>query len=293
MAISRLCSVLLKKFKVETLDISNLKQSVALTTGNDIAQICQCINDAFGITYFSYVKAYEDGTHFCIANTPSWLELFYSKLLDKTCAFARGSNLYGSGNVLWTTLNQQHIYGPAKEYFNIDNGITLIRQTKEACDFYCFGSKPDNHTIINFYLNNLDILQHFILYFREKGKSIIEKAELDRQILPVFQRNLPKQLDYTFEVAPQIRAKFLADLSLEQYILANVYLTKRETQCLWLLSKGQTAKDIGKRLGISNRTVETHLQHLKTKTNLARKSDLVSFATLEQNYQVLSQYSHA
>ncbi len=53
-------------------------------------------------------------------------------------------------------------------------------------------------------------------------------------------------------------------------------LTMRESQCLTELIKGKTAAEIAKVLHISSRTVESHLESIKSKLNCNSKSELIS-----------------
>jgi DNA-binding NarL/FixJ family response regulator len=55
-------------------------------------------------------------------------------------------------------------------------------------------------------------------------------------------------------------------------------LTDRETDVLRLVAKGMTAKQIGGRLGLSHRTVETHVQNTLRKLQLHNRSQLVRYA---------------
>ena len=55
-------------------------------------------------------------------------------------------------------------------------------------------------------------------------------------------------------------------------------LTDRETDVLRLVAKGMTAKQIGARLGLSHRTVETHVQNTLRKLQLHNRSQLVRYA---------------
>lgn len=52
-------------------------------------------------------------------------------------------------------------------------------------------------------------------------------------------------------------------------------LTKMQKACASLISKGYTAKAIGKHLNISSRTVETHISNMKDKLGCRNKTDLI------------------
>ncbi|KTC65032.1 LuxR family transcriptional regulator (plasmid) [Legionella adelaidensis] len=53
-------------------------------------------------------------------------------------------------------------------------------------------------------------------------------------------------------------------------------LSKRENECIRLLSKGYTDKKIAKQLSISPRTVETHLTAAKRKLDVTTRAELIA-----------------
>jgi len=55
-------------------------------------------------------------------------------------------------------------------------------------------------------------------------------------------------------------------------------LTDRETEVLRLVAKGLTARQIGERLVVSHRTVESHVQNTLRKLQLHNRSQLVRYA---------------
>jgi len=63
--------------------------------------------------------------------------------------------------------------------------------------------------------------------------------------------------------------------SLPGLIIDNTYFSKRETEVLFHLVRGKTAKQIGEKLGISARTVETHSGNAKNRIGAQSKSELI------------------
>ena len=59
---------------------------------------------------------------------------------------------------------------------------------------------------------------------------------------------------------------------------AGPVLTERETEVLRLVAKGLTAKQIGERLVLSHRTVESHVQNTLRKLQLRNRAQLVRYA---------------
>ncbi|WP_058522746.1 helix-turn-helix domain-containing protein [Legionella birminghamensis] len=57
--------------------------------------------------------------------------------------------------------------------------------------------------------------------------------------------------------------------------IGNIYFSKREFECLTLLTKGKSAPEMGKILGLSHRTIEQYLASCKLKLKVRTKSQLI------------------
>ncbi len=54
-----------------------------------------------------------------------------------------------------------------------------------------------------------------------------------------------------------------------------ILLTKRQIECLSLMTLGKTSKEIARSLGISFRTVQDHIQNIKIKANVQYSKELI------------------
>ncbi len=68
------------------------------------------------------------------------------------------------------------------------------------------------------------------------------------------------------------------DNLLDKDIVNHFHIRLREQEILILISDGHTMNDIGTNLNISNRTVEKHLENLRSRFNCQNTIQLVSFA---------------
>ncbi len=84
-------------------------------------------------------------------------------------------------------------------------------------------------------------------------------------VIPPCRRKLPTQND---ETAPMIHP----------------ILTPSEERVFWQVVQGFTNKEIGRRLQISPRTVQTHLSSIMTKLTLENRSQIVRFAFEHQSH---------
>lgn len=252
---------------------------ITYTSGNDIAEISKPLNK-LGITSFNYVRTYNDGSQVNLSNIPAWLEYFYKKEFFHLGAFERHPSNYQSGYALWPQLSGQKIFFDARTYFNIDNGITIIEKQLDSCEFYYFGTTINNTGIINFYLNNINLLKRFILYFKDRASSIIKKANNNRIILPKhFEQHMSSSKNETY-VLESFKNEFLRETSIKKLRLTGnlegELLTNKQLSWITHLVEGRTAKEIAKILGISHRTVEGHITKLKIRFNCHTKNELIS-----------------
>lgn len=67
-------------------------------------------------------------------------------------------------------------------------------------------------------------------------------------------------------------------------------ILKRETQTLFYLLRGNTAKEIAQRLNISPKTVETHIQNIKLKAGCLSKNELVEKCISEGLIHIVPEY---
>lgn len=74
------------------------------------------------------------------------------------------------------------------------------------------------------------------------------------------------------------------DLSTRHYTLndnQNKYqLTSRECECVFLLIRGKSAKEIGVLLSLSKRTIESYIENIKNKMNCKNKAEILVKAVL-------------
>ena len=58
-------------------------------------------------------------------------------------------------------------------------------------------------------------------------------------------------------------------------------MTRREREIAGLLAEGLTNKEIASRLVISQRTAETHVDHILSKLGMARRAEVAAWAVRE------------
>ena len=238
------------------------------TSSQAVDAIVQPLKQYFGLSSFIYQKNFDDGTEIRLFNQPKWCAFFYEHELYKKSAFESKPSQYVKNRILWNQIPwHSAVLSKARE-FNIAHGITFVEPTADGCEFFFMGAPVDQPQVMQRYITRIDLLEKFIVYFREKAAPLIEQAKHNKIHIP-----------NKFEAAPlaliESQCSFDSSGFLATLNPALQLLSPRERECADLLAKGYTVKMMGRALNLSPRTVETYVEHIKTKLNANSKADLI------------------
>lgn len=251
----------------------NLEQYINLTSNNYIRLVCEPLK-AIQVGYFLYAKRFHDSSYIYLTNLPEWQKFYFRNHYYLQNEFDDPDENYPTGAFMWSGLNSHEIYNSLRDKFNIDHGLTIIQKYQDCTEFFHFGALQNNN-ILNIYLNNLDIFKRFICYFKDKTAELLEAAATSRIILPKRKNQqianvcLMQDAILIFKELTKINRYYVSPER------SDIYLTKREMECLHWYVHDKTAEEVGMILGLSKRTVETHLLSAKNKTNYFKKGQLI------------------
>lgn len=263
----------------------NIKKHKSVTSHQEIAAICQPLFHATKVNYFDYIRNYDDLSRIWLGTNPEWTIYLYNREYVKVTDFRVNLNPVLAGWYTWDglansvhcTKERQLFYqklSDAKNSFHIMNGISFIATHLGFREYYSFGTDQQNCQIINEYLFNKEIFEKFIYYFKQKAKNIIDEIDRKRIILPYRDISDPTKI-MTYHPIEEDDL-----LPIKKYYLSgeyrNIFLSKKQYECLTYLSRGYRVKSIAKILNISCRTVETHIQSAKRKLSCTTTSELLS-----------------
>lgn len=265
----------------------DLKKHFSLNSSNEVEQLCAPALNSIGITYFNYIKIYHNNSsRELLTNNASWIDHFYKNSLYNSIGTVDIEHLLPKGYFLWSELDlNDPVYAQGRESFNIDNGVSFVIKRKDVTFLYIFASTKDNYKINNFYIRNIDLFKRFILYFNDAGSPLMKRAAKNRIYLPEKQIIIPDRIIEN-NISKSAREKFYNKTHIDRFYLLSesddLYLTKKQAECVAYFIEGATAKQCAKLLNISHRTVEGYLRDIKIKiyhslgVNL-NKDDLINF----------------
>ncbi len=254
------------------------EKDIMLSSASDVDAICAPLRQ-IGITYFGYVRIYNDGSRFDINNNAGFSDAYYYKsdchqhyIPENNPRDFEDGFLFASSGFI----DQVEMLHEISHRFSTGNLMVLIQKNRDYCDLWHFGASPSIHGMINFYLNNLDILKSFCFYFKDRGANLIKKFEANRMMMAKDQVILPNDNKALPFDTSQARNEYLDAVKIDRYHLGenynHHYLTKREVECLKWFIKGKTADETSDILNISKRTVNAHLENAKQKLNCSKQS---------------------
>jgi ATP/maltotriose-dependent transcriptional regulator MalT len=139
-------------------------------------------------------------------------------------------------------------------------------------DLWAFATDRNNSNAIDFYANHMDIIKQFILYMHEQARHIL----------------FPKDREITIKTDNHFECEHTENTDKNQILFEfskyyygkeqGQYLTRSQFLCVYLLSCGNSMKEIANKLTISSRTVECHLNAVKQKLGETCRSKLLERA---------------
>ncbi|KTD19535.1 transcription regulator protein, response regulator containing CheY-like receiver domain and HTH DNA-binding domain [Legionella lansingensis] len=246
------------------------------------------ILNSIGITYFNYLKIYNDDcSRELLTNNPEWIDHFYKNSLFNSVGAVDIEHLLPKGYFLWSELDcEDPVYLQGRDFFNIDNGISFIIKRNDVTYLYIFAASKEEYAINNFYIGNIDLLQRFIHYFNDKARPLIREASNNRIYLPSQQKINQERIN-NIVASKKTRETFLEQTQVNRYFLLNesdnLYLTKKQADCARLFAKGYTSKHIAREMSLSHRTIEGYIIDIKNKLQASLNRSL----TKQQTIQIL------
>lgn len=249
-----------------------------------LQDISKPLSEEFSFNFFEYHKFFDDHTFFYLSTNREWHKYYLKKyarsLLVKNHikrVFCENTKHYV---LIPSTTNGQKkeadIFIEDMSGFNIYNCLYMYIHYKDSLEVFGFSTHIPHCSFVNKYFNNLDILYRFIAYFSDKARNIINisnntESSFEKGFLLQHQRTLTRQEK---EVE-----KFLENIEITRYPIfvgeRIFYLTSRQIQCVYYLSKGRKYKEIAKLLGIGAKAVESHLTTVKTKVGCINNACLI------------------
>ena len=259
----------------------------------EIQRICTPFFQATGIKFFVFNRTQSKvipAQGFFLTNHFEWCEEFLNEDYHYRLSFTGMAEKFSGYKLLFGNLFPDNIMiKHLREHFAIDNFVLVCKQFPDYVEWYSFGADAKNTQINNFYVNHFDEIINFVNSFKDQAKNIIKKISS----LPTINFPLPRDDQKIFLNSAAQKILWKDPILIEmgknyqpkryEFFINNltVVLSRQEYKCIQALLSGLTAKQIAKQLKLSSRTVETYLNNIRNKAQVADRQQLIKLFRAE------------
>ncbi|MES2214829.1 MAG: helix-turn-helix transcriptional regulator [Pseudomonadota bacterium] len=257
-----------------------------------VTQLQKSLNYSFdplkylNINVFFYIKIFNNGKYILLSNHSAWQKHHYLHVHNQGKFFETCNKLSLKNQLkyfMWPSDPVDELLLDLYKH-NIWNGISFCIRLEDSIERFCFASTNKNWQIKSCYLNNIDLLKRFLVFFREKSSFSLQN--LDNQYCGIFRDGVDimqiEQEANKIDVYDQVLHN--EAITIPKYSISNTIsgakLSPRETECLYYISQGYLMREIAASLGISVSAVEYYLNNIKNKTACNTHAGLLSLSRL-------------
>lgn len=216
-----------------------------------IAKLDEPLRKQADVQLLLFSRKFSDEKKVIISVNKDYLLDYHSREHYKYGLFEKPQKAYESGFHMWDHLpyDPNNLYEHHKRVHSTAHGLTIVKQYGEFTDIFLFATKPDNGQANNFYLNEKEQFNTFITNFYGNMEPAMQELQKHKVFIP-----------YNTNFYPGPVAS----------------LSPRQLDCALLMTEGYTAKEIGKALALSHRTVEEYIDTLKLKFEAKNRMQLIA-----------------
>lgn len=259
--------------------IENEQIKCFIESSDKVSEIASVLEN-LKIYHFTFLERFDNGETIYFSNNKNWIKDYFEKELYKTSQFDKTTPEFENFKyIIWPETSPLEVYKHARDYYDSDHGITLIKKKPNSRRYFFFSTRQNLEIVRQTYINHLDALERFAFFFEQEAAEQIQLATKAIKI--------PRKKIHSSMLKQQNNAsleKFYEStkLSLPQFIeapsLGFVRVSPQEWKCFQLISDHYTMPEIAEKLGRSVRTIEAHLNSLKSKFGCFRKTELFELA---------------
>ena len=240
-----------------------------------LQEFCHDLFKCTPITFFEPYKIFNNNEYCGLMSDGDWAEYFLNAGYQNSGIAKYQQEYLKSDYTLWS-ISQMFNIGDCAKNMRSDcikndygNGITLIERYPEHTQLYYFAARTEDACSNEFFINNLGLLNKFIIHFEEQCRQ--DKFLLQTYLKKYLCQNEIEQVPVTSdaEFTPHFRRIHFHSKT------GDFYLTAAEFKCLQLVVYGFTIKQIAKIFNLSYRTIESHLQNAKDKAGCTTLRQLI------------------
>lgn len=244
------------------------------TIHQQLMDICSPLFLRSYIKSFRYFRLFKDGSYLNLSTNNDWLYSRMTKIHNNGLIFQSALCSAVSDDYtffIWPNDPDADEVTNLFYDFNIWNGLSVYKRDSISVETWSFGATKDHTNLANYYINNMCLIKDFVKDFNTKGLPLIDVC--DTKKLAHFKETTI--LDE--EKNEPILFNSQSNQPKSSFNDKEVTFTFRELQCISMISRGKTYKEIATFLELSPRTVESYIQDAKNKLGVSFKRNLIDY----------------
>ncbi len=238
---------------------------------------------------FGYMIVFKDGHYYTLMDNLRCLREFVTHANKGSIFCDRNITDYFDGEYSFTLWPLKPVDIAMKIYYKhnaYSSGITISKTSKDTIELYWFTKKELESDQKTFFIRNKQVLLEFINYFNSYKPLLLLPSTRASQSLFKFSNGFeayipkPENTQELYKVRKLInilRSESIPESMSTDTLKLEKIFSPRENEILPMICRGFTTKIIAQKLGISIKTVNTHIEHIKQKAGLRFKTDIINF----------------
>lgn len=258
---------------------------ISLQNNKAISNQLDPISSYLGASQFYYFKIKKDNSFTLLSSSPFWCEHYCSEKLHLVDPYFCHYTNYEKGIIILkdeesNCSSLRKIIDPVKKQLN----FILMMVSKNSDSVEVNGFHFNNPSDLSLVITELSLLSYFAEEFKKSNSPLYSKLE-------DYQFKLPDLIGANFYKDPKKRTELLSKRKKALKALGiELTLSQREIDVLRLFLMGYSARKIALEIYLSKRTIEHHIERIKSKLNCLTKAELMQKARLLEKLNLLEEH---
>ncbi len=238
----------------------------SLSSTKMVCKIAKPFLEATGLNFFSYARDFDRNKSISLQTDN---DLFHAWFESQSpyCSQVTPDGVYTSDMIQNNTLQEN------SRHMNYGSGIHIFKRYESFSEIISIAAPQDKMNVLQFYINNIDIINKFIIYFKDKAAKLIQEATNQPILVPEgMMCDMP-----AFTVAQPDMEQLHQNLKIKRFYFEDskgIKLSRREMECLAHYIKGLSTSQIASLMGVKKVTADTFMRNIKCKLNCSSRSEL-------------------
>ncbi len=240
-----------------------------LKSESKIKKLCSPLQDCLDIPIFGYYYLDKTGRYCNISNALGILDHYYGDCVYLNDPYMRNPCFFKTGYSLVEMTSDKNQQEKLLQKYELNFVFQILCKYDDYIEGFLFARKNMNYVDGVSFFNKIYLLEKFARFFKLEAKLLINKIVESGY-------NMKIEIVDKFDMVDSSISSLSTDEN-KQFLKKIDPLSNRENECVDLYQEGCSAQVTAARLGISQRTVEHHLDNARLKFGFNSKTQFLNF----------------